>query len=878
MSDVERLRVALAERYAVERELGAGGMATVYAARDLKHDRDVAIKVLHADLGAALGPDRFLSEIKTTARLQHPHILPLLDSGNADGQLYYVMPLLRGETLRARLERERQLPVEDAVRIAREVAGALSHAHAIGVVHRDIKPENILLQGGHALVADFGIALAVQQAGGQRVTQTGLSLGTPQYMSPEQAMGERTIDGRSDIYALGAMTYEMLIGEPPFTGPTVQAIVARLIADEPRELAPQRKAVPPHVEDAVLCALEKLPADRFATAGEFALALEGGSITSAATARRAAASRPLGVRLRPRPMVLATWALALPVAVAAGWGTSRLGGRGGASNDALTITSILAPSGGNFREQRSLALSPDGRQLAFVFSATDGSRMLWLRHLGRLEAEPIAGTSGADAPFWSPDGSSLAYFADGYLTVREENGDTRRLCPVSNTTGGSWGARDVILFGHRDGLSTVPASGGTCRLVVPRDSAVAVKGVFLPDGERFLYSRGRDLDMAAANLNGTLLGTLPIKSTEFAFVAPDYVVTQNAADRRALDAQRIDLSALELRGAALRVASNIRNSGGVLTFSISPSGALAFLPATIDRPYLEYDANGLLRDTVRVEGTWTVDVRSRGGAPLVALGGNVSGLWLYDLDTDRATRLSVRDTSVTSGFVLGATSPVFNARGTRLLYSVVRGSHCSLIERDLATDVERVVLRESVTGATSCAAPLDWSPDGRHLLVRRDTYLDFVSIDGTPPPPRIARPGNIWEGTIAPDGRTVAYSSDETGRAEVYVQVLPSGPSTRVSREGGRWPAWTHAGRRLTFMTPDGRIQEATFDGPGALGVPRTRFLVSFWRRSLFDDRGIGFAVVGDGERYIVRVSPSALAVAYVQHWPSLMRSADPAR
>src|SRR5690349_4491587 len=247
-----RLTTALADRYRIDRELGAGGMATVYLAHDLRHDRDVAIKVLHPDLGAALGDDRFLAEIRMTAKLQHPHILPLLDSGTADGLLYYAMPLASGETLRGRLERERQLPIDDAVRIAREVADALGHAHALGIIHRDIKPENILLQGGHALVADFGIALAVQQAGGQRMTQTGLSLGTPQYMAPEQAMGEKTVDHRADIYALGAVTYEMLAGEPPFTGATIQVIVARLMAEDPRPLAVQRKSVPEHVEAAVL--------------------------------------------------------------------------------------------------------------------------------------------------------------------------------------------------------------------------------------------------------------------------------------------------------------------------------------------------------------------------------------------------------------------------------------------------------------------------------------------------------------------------------------------------------------------------------------------------------------------------------------------------
>ncbi len=270
---MNRLSEGLADRYTIERELGQGGMATVYLAHDLKHDRDVAIKVLHPDLGAALGGERFLSEIRTTARLQHPHILPLLDSGNADGLLYYVMPLVTGETLRDRLTRETQLPVDDAILIAREVADALHYAHGLGVIHRDVKPENILLQGGHALVADFGIALAVQTAGGQRMTQTGLSLGTPQYMSPEQAMGERSVDARSDIYALGAVTYEMLTGDPPFTGSSVQAIVAKVMTDKPAPIRTTRDTVSPAVEHTVLKALAKLPADRFASAAAFAAAL-----------------------------------------------------------------------------------------------------------------------------------------------------------------------------------------------------------------------------------------------------------------------------------------------------------------------------------------------------------------------------------------------------------------------------------------------------------------------------------------------------------------------------------------------------------------------------------------------------------------------------
>jgi TolB-like protein/tRNA A-37 threonylcarbamoyl transferase component Bud32/Flp pilus assembly protein TadD len=268
-----RLSEALADRYRIERELGQGGMATVYLAYDLKHDRRVAVKVLKPELAAVLGAERFLAEIKVTANLQHPNLLPLFDSGAAGEFLYYVMPYVEGETLRARIERERQLPVEEVIRLVPLLANALDYAHARGIIHRDLKPENILLQAGQPVIADFGIALAVAQAGGSRVTETGLSLGTPHYMSPEQAAGDRGLDARSDQFALAAVTYEMLAGEPPHTGPTSQAIIARLMTERPRSLRATRVAVPPSVDLAVARALNKSPADRFASCGAFAEAL-----------------------------------------------------------------------------------------------------------------------------------------------------------------------------------------------------------------------------------------------------------------------------------------------------------------------------------------------------------------------------------------------------------------------------------------------------------------------------------------------------------------------------------------------------------------------------------------------------------------------------
>ena len=278
----QRLSTALSERYKIERELGQGGMATVYLAEDLKHRRKVAIKVLRPELAAVIGAERFVREIQTIAALQHPHILGLIDSGELNGTAYYVMPFIEGESLRDRITREKQLSIADSVRIATEVASALDYAHRHGVIHRDIKPENILMHDGQALVADFGIALAVSSAGGSRMTETGMSLGTPHYMSPEQAMGERTITARSDIYALGCVTYEMLTGDPPFTGSTAQAIVAKMMTEKPIAPSRVRDTVPAAVEDAVLTALAKLPADRFTSAAEFASALrDPGRITRA---------------------------------------------------------------------------------------------------------------------------------------------------------------------------------------------------------------------------------------------------------------------------------------------------------------------------------------------------------------------------------------------------------------------------------------------------------------------------------------------------------------------------------------------------------------------------------------------------------------------
>jgi serine/threonine-protein kinase len=308
------LQAALADRYTLERELGRGGMAVVYLARDLKHHRQVAIKVLRPELGAVLGAERFLREIEVAAGLSHPHILPLHDSGETDGFLYYVMPYVAGESLRDRLTREQQLPLEDALQIAREVADALSYAHGREVVHRDIKPENILLEARHAVVSDFGIARAISAAGGERLTQTGIAVGTPSYMSPEQAAAEPAIDARSDVYSLGCVLFEMLAGEPPYTGPTAQAILAKRLSEPVPHLRTLRD-VPEYIEHAVTKALAKAPADRFATAAEFAAALS-------------APIRPLAPTSgRPRAKTAVRLAVSMGLLIGIAWAVAQLSSR-----------------------------------------------------------------------------------------------------------------------------------------------------------------------------------------------------------------------------------------------------------------------------------------------------------------------------------------------------------------------------------------------------------------------------------------------------------------------------------------------------------------------------------------------------------------------
>ena len=464
---ITRLNAALEGRYRIDREIGEGGMATVYLADDLKHERKVALKVLKPELAAVVGAERFLAEIKTTANLQHPHILPLFDSGEADGFLFYVMPHVEGESLRERIDRDHQLPVDEAVAIATKVAGALQAAHERGVIHRDIKPANILLSKGEPLVADFGIALAVGAAGGGRLTETGLSLGTPHYMSPEQATGDVHVGPATDVYALGCVLYEMLVGEPPYTGSTPQAVLGKIITGTPEPVAQHRKTVPLNIEATVNRALEKVPADRFTGAQEFARALSDPGFRHGEEAVAGVA------RGQWNRLTVGFASLAALFALVAGWSLLRPTPE---PPRLVTRISVHIPEDQFFHPTRGdFDLSSDGSFLVYRGMGAEGLSQLWVRRWDALDATPIRNTDLAARPAISPDGQEVAFQrASSIPVVPLQGGVSRLLTEEASSTGGipAWSPDGSWIYYRNasEGLSRVPSGGGTPEVITEVDT------------------------------------------------------------------------------------------------------------------------------------------------------------------------------------------------------------------------------------------------------------------------------------------------------------------------------------------------------------------------------------------------------------------------
>lgn len=812
---VERLSSALSEHYRLERELGQGGMATVYLAHDLKHDRRVALKVLRPELAAAIGADRFLAEIRTTANLQHPHILPLFDSGRTGGPaggrqsedfLFYVMPYVEGESLRDRLTREKQLPIADAVRIATEIASALDYAHRHGVIHRDIKPENILLHDGRALVADFGIALAASKAGGSRMTETGMSLGTPHYMSPEQAMGERELDARSDVYALGATLYELLTGEPPFTGPTAQAIIAKVMTSTPEPVTTLRKTVPPHVAGAVHQAIQKLPADRFPSAAAFGAALVGDGRTTATVSIPVAARRPVS-RVSAALVVISLGLLGL-----AAWAFTRHPRASGPvvfdavlpDTAPMTFAAATATYGAPIR---NISISADGGFAVYVARQGD-STALWYRSLRDATSRPIGGTTGATAPRISPDDARVAFLVgDRVIVVPVAGGEPRRLFAGRATESLNWISPTQLIAVDGDGyrFSWLDPEGGAVRSkAIPR----CTFGYWLAEVRQLLCTYHRTARLVdpetderwairARQPDGSP-GNLLIGST-FRIVQQRYVLYLSTGG--SLLAASYD-PATHLAGRSVTLVAGIRREAdGEGQYDIGANGMLVYSPgldATVGR-FVSLHAGGTPQPL-----------------PL-----EMADFQRYDLSRDRRW--------------LAAAVQAADGAEVRI-YDLRNGQHFTWLTGEM--------LRH----------PL-WTPDGEHLLLsaldstrwsilrgapssgrQPDTVAAFDGLEIGPDPIDI----HDEQSALAMDGAIAMRFNPGTARAK-FDTVLTSVRFTSVSPNG----------KLVSYQTLEGgRIEVTTFPSPGRRWQLASEGVEPLWlsAREVLFRLGVGW--------YVVRINP----------------------
>ena len=833
MSDpIARLNAALEGRYTIERELGEGGMATVYLADDLKHERKVALKVLKPELAAVVGAERFLAEIKVTANLQHPHILPLFDSGEADGFLFYVMPYVEGETLRDRIDREKQLPVDEAVALASKVAGALQHAHEHSVIHRDIKPGNILLQGGEPVVSDFGIALAVGAAGSNRLTETGLSLGTPYYMSPEQATGDQFVGASTDTYALGSVLYEMLVGEPPYPGTTAQAVLGKIISGKPVSATEQRPSIPANVDAAVRKALEKLPADRFTSAQDFVSALGDSGFRYGEPATTAA-----GVTADAGPwnrLAIAMTTLAALFAVAFTW--SLLGPAPAPLNSPKRFEIGLGPTEPiPVLEVHVLpVLSPDGTQLVYSANLGDGITRLYVRSIDQLDARELAGTDNAYAPFFSPNGQWVGFLDPVERQLKKvsvRGGQPLTLGDTGVPMGGTWLEDGTIIFTSQPpgpatstappSLYRVPDSGGTPEQLTTVDLAngelLHAFPEVLPGGEAVLFTTFTGTgpaDLSEGRVMALSLETGEQRTLVDVGYDARYSPTGHLVFARqgALWAVPFDLDRLETTGQEVVVLQGIEMSPVAVPYSFSPDGLLVYMPG---------EAGVLLEGTVGIPRTlvWVdrqgdeeplpLPVRMYAGPRLSPDGGRVAAsifdgeswdMWVYDVRSGAALRLTHEGGS-------NAMVPIWTPNGERIVFMSLDPAtgfgNLFWIPSDGSGASEQLVTSDVSDASTSV------SPDGRTLIFtrilapgpnqRREIWE--VPLEGErTPAPLLQGQFAYGNASISPDGRWLAYRSDESGDFEIYLQPYPGpGPKTPISIGGGEGAVWSSDGSEIFY-------------------------------------------------------------------------------
>ena len=847
MSDpVVRLNAALEGRYAIERELGEGGMATVYLAEDIKHNRKVALKVLKPELAAVVGAERFLAEIQVTANLQHPHILPLFDSGEADSFLFYVMPYVEGETLRDRIKREKQLPVDEAVGIATAVANALDYAHRHKVIHRDIKPANILIQDGEPVVSDFGIALALGAGGGDRLTETGLSLGTPYYMSPEQATGDQPVGSSTDTYALGSVLYEMLVGEPPYPGTTTQAVLGKIIAGKPVSAREHRSSVPGNVDAAIRCAIEKLPADRFTSAQDFVRALEepGFRHGEVAVAEVTAAVGP--------------WKrLAVGFAVLAGlfglgFGWSLL--RPAPPQAAASRFRLTAPAGVRIGGPRGLAASPDGRTVVFADGPTG---QLYHRDAGQLDATPIPGAEDAWYPFFSPDGEWVAYFTlpGGALRkVRLDGSQAQTIAPVPGTLrSAGWGSDGTIVLAATslEGLWRVRDTGGELEQIANTEGPQLRWLDLLPNGRAVLG--GTNLDgvrqVVAVSLE-TGERTVLFVGTTPRYVASGYVVFWR---EEVLWAARFDPERLTALGPPIPIIEGVPAQGnglgefavgGDLLFHGEGEGFSGLTLVLVDRA-------GRAQPLSPEPQQYSYPRLSPDGGRLaVAVVDNTAAssaidLWVFDLDRGSRSRITFGGDN--------RYYPVWTPEGDRLAFS------------DGNFDANRIQIASADGSGQTVALleregrqfPTSWSSDGSLLAFHEnhpETLRDlWVLPVGGDPEPFLVTPFQEGAPVFSPDGRWLAYVSDKSGQTEVYVQPYPGpGPEFTVSNAGGREPLWSPDGSELFYRARDQYMVVAVELGETFLGGTPQPLFPNNYLPGNTPTSAPNYDITPDGQRFVM--------------------------
>jgi serine/threonine-protein kinase len=826
------LAEALADRYRIERQLGEGGMATVYLAEDVKHERKVALKVLKPELAAVIGGERFVTEIKTTAGLQHPHILPLFDSGEADGFLYYVMPYVDGETLRDRLNAERQLPVDEALKLTRACAEALDYAHRQDVIHRDIKPENILLHEGNPVVADFGIALAISAAGGGRLTETGLSLGTPHYMSPEQATADRDLSARSDVYSLGAVLYEMLAGDPPHTGPSAQAILMRILTEDPRPITDTRRSVPPNVASAVAKSLEKLPADRFESAAAFAEALDDRGFTY--TAPQRAATAPTTAPTPAAATAGGSWWTDIRSVVAMALLVVSIGALGlglsGGEDEAAPATVVRAPFYADGFV--TAAMSHDGSMVAYL----DGG--LWLHHLDEAEPQFLAESAGAGFATFSPDDEWVAF-------VSASTGGLRRVpvgggSPITITGADAmsvaftpfWGDDGRIAYTSMDGTYLVPWTGeGEPERVLEGGIFFQRSARLLPGSRALIYTQ----QLFGSETGSTRL--LDLETGEDRPLIEDgvdarYVPTGHLLFGRAdqsLFAVPFDVDALEVTGSEVAVLDSVGvgNVVGLVNFSVSETGTAIYGYGSFSQSLGESTD-----EIVFVEDGVVSPVGLPPGSEISTVRASPDGRYL-------AYQASAQ--SFVFDVIVGTNIPI-TAEDGPLFGAVWRPDGQSLDGVGMAAGlgIYNVVPRSDETGTLvalppagfTFLIPLDWTRDGQTALLQSLTGTDETDLwtmaAGDSVPQRYL--DSDWSeenGDLSPDDAWVAYQSDPEGETAVYVRSFPEpGPAVRVSPGRGSSPRWSPEGDRIYFMVRDS-VFAANVESEGTFTVESVEFLFS---------------------------------------------------